>query len=1190
MYCPRCGFDNPAGTRFCGRCGSALFGPCPACGASNPPGFAFCGACGTSLSSAYPAPVSTPAASARGSGEERRVVTILFADVTGSTALAEHLDAEQTRTIMTRFFDAMTQEIVRHEGTVEKFIGDEVMAVFGLPAIHEDDPERAVRAALAMHERLRRMNAEIDPSWGVTLRMRVGINTGEVVANRHAAQKGEFMVTGDAVNVAARLRSAADPGATVVGERTYRDTAGVAEYHPLPSLTVKGKATPLRAWALAGMLPVPRRRGLGGLSAPLVGREDELLLLQGLLHRVIKEGQPYLVTIIGMPGVGKTRLFEELRAVLPPSVIVRQDRSLPYGSTALWSVGEMIRADAGILLDDPLSVMGEKLQRRLDDLLGEARDSVEGRQLRAHLARVLGMPTDDGEAAHDGSRENLFWALRRYFERLAAQGPLILGFEDLHWGDSELLDFVEYLARWATGVPLLIICLARPDLLETRSGWGGGKRNHTALFLEPLNSDDTGRLLQKLLRADALPPDIRRGVAVAEGNPFFVEEILRMLIDAGNLQRAGDQWEVIGPLTQAVPDTIQGVLAARLDRLPPEERTAIQEASIIGKVFWTGALAHIAGVGESSLASVLQGLESRDLILEHGQPALEGQREFSFSHILTHDVAYAMLPKATRCDKHRMFAAWLERTVGDRTDAYAEFLAHHWLRAASLGREIGLERGWAADASKALDYSLAAGRRAARVYANDQARIHFETARALAAELGADPQRIAAVEGLADIHALAAQWERASHLYREALDYHLQKGDAVRQARVQSRIGSTFSGIFDFRQALPHIQSAMEALTNEKDQRELAGVYIQMARTQTALGNFKEAEEFGLLGLRRAEQHDLPLLVSEGNHVLGFLSTLLGRPDATAYYAKSIEIAERLNDPGQVIHSYRYKGFHHRARGEYPEARHALTRALALAREANNRPRIAWGYYSLGHVYFVTGEWKAATSSLREYLAMSEEVPTWVEYAKSILAFLQGDLPEALALAHGAIAHAEKRRDLPNLGFTIDWCAFLHLRLKQPAECRQLLTDALARLIPIGVFWPAYLHPLAAEAALALGDVEGAAEHCQQAACKDWVEIKPAQAKLLRARGLLCIAQQKWDEGQALIHEAADRYGAIGQPYDRAVCLEALADTFEQSGRAGDQGRAQEALREAVEIYRQLGVDFEVRRLHGTPRAGEADP
>jgi class 3 adenylate cyclase/tetratricopeptide (TPR) repeat protein len=1123
-----------------------------------------------------------------GSKEERRVVTILFADVTGSTGLAERLDPEQVRTIMSRFFEAMTQEIARHEGTIEKYIGDEVMAVFGLPVTHEDDPERAVRAALAMHQRLGRLNAEFDPSWGVALQMRIGINTGEVVANPRAAEKGEFMVTGDAVNVAARLRGAAAPGMTVVGERTYHDTVRVAEYHSLPSLTVKGKTAPLAAWSLTGILAAPARRGLGGVHARLVGREDELTLLQGLLHRVIREGQPYMVTIIGMPGVGKTRLFEELRAGLPPSVVVRQGRSLPYGSTALWSVREIIRADAGVSLDDPLPMMAEKLRRRLDELLGEPRDTLEGRQLNAHLARVLGVPADDGETVRDGSRENLFWALRRYFERLAARSPLILVFEDVHWADGELLDFIEYLARWAAGLPLFTLCLARPDLLETRPGWGGGKRNHTSLFLEPLHADDTERLIRELLRSDTLPAGLSRTVAVAQGNPFFVEEILRMLIDAGTIQRAGDLWKVVGEFTQAVPDTVQGVLAARLDRLRPDERIAIQGASIIGKVFWTGALAHIAGLTESSLGSLLEALESRDLVLEHEHSALEGQREFSFRHILTHDVAYAMLPKATRCDKHRAFAGWMERMAGDRTEPYAEILAHHWLQAARLGREIGLQRDWAAAASKALEYSLAAGRRAARVYANDQARAHFEAARALALELGADSQRIAAVEGLADIHALGAQWEQASRLYQEALDYHLQKGDTVRQARVQSRIGSTFSGIFDFRQALPHIQSAMEALRSGEDQRELAAVYIQMARTQTSLGHFHEAEEFGRLGLRAAEQHNLPLLVSEGNHVLGFLSTLLGRPDATAYYTKSIEIAERLNDPGQVSHSYRYKGFYHRARGEYREARQALERALALAQETNNRPRIAWGYYSLGHVHFVTGDWTAAALSLRAYLAMSEEVPTWVEYARSILAFLAGNLPEAIKLAPAAVAHAEDRRDLPNLGFTLEWCAFLRLRLKQPAECRQLLADALARLMPVGVFWPAYLHPPAAEAALALGDIEGAAEHCRQAARKEWAEIKPAQSRLLRARGLLGIAQQRWDEGPVLLREAADLYGAIGRPYDRALCLETLSDSLRGSGREADLIRAEEALREAVEIYRRLGADFEVRRLRGESGADEA--
>jgi len=1169
MRCPQCSFDNPAGTKFCGQCGTRLGTPCPSCGTINPEGFAFCGTCGASLAS-----VAAPTPTA----EERKVVTILFADVTGSTAIAERLDPEQMRAMMGRFFQAMTEVIGRYEGTVEKFIGDEVMAVFGLPITHEDDPERAVRAAAAMRERLDELNRELEATRGIALQMRIGINTGEVVADPQATEKGEFMVTGDAVNIAARLRGTADPGGIVVGDRTYWNTAPLAEYRALTSLALKGKALPVKAWEFLGMLPEATRRGPGGLRARMIGREEEVTLLNGVIQRVIREGRPHLVTILGEPGVGKTRLFQEISALLPPSVTVRLGRSLPYGSTALWAVAEIIRSDCGVLRSDTLALMTEKVQQRVADLWGQESETGEARQITTHLARILGIRGLSADPTPEGSREDLFWALRRYFERLAGRAPLILAFEDLHWGDAELLDLIEYVGQWASGVPLLVLCLTRPELLEERPAWGGGKRNYTSLFLDPLTNEHTGQLLQELLETTKVPDVVSDAVTVAEGNPFFVEEILRMLLDAGALQRRDGAWESAGPFVQSVPDTIQGVITARLDRLSREEKSALQEASILGTRFWIGGLAHVTGESETALLPVLTALQSKDFLAEHGRSQLEGQREFSFRNLVIRDVAYAMLPKSKRSEKHQRFGEWLEQTYGDRAEEFADLLAHHWSQAANLARDIGLSEQWKEVAPKALRYALTAGRRAARVYANERALTHFEAARALAEELGADTERISAIEGLADVHALQAQWEKASSLYQEALAYHQRKGDPVRQARVESRIGSTFSGVFDFRGALPHIQSAMDMLKVQHEDRELASIYLQMARTQTAVGDFVGAEEFAHKGIALAEGYNLPSQLAEGHWALGFISTLLGRPDAEVYFRRSVEIAER-HDVGWAIQAYAWNAFRHRWRGEYGAALEAYTKALALARETNNRPRIAFCLMGFGTTHFQNGAWPEAAAFWRQYLAMAEEVPAWVEHARGMLAFLQGNLDEALEWAQKFLPHAERRREVTSSVLAVDWYGFLSLRLRRPGEARQVFESALERFTPMGVFWPAFFHPPAAEAALALDDISGAAEHCRQAERYLPMNIKPAQARLLRARGLVSAAQRSWSEAITLIQQAAELYEAIGQPYDRARCLDAQADVYKRQGGADNNGRAVAVLRAAAEIYQKLGADFEVRRI-----------
>jgi len=1111
--------------------------------------------------------------------EERKVVTVLFADVSGSTAMAERLDPEQMRAIMTQFFQSMAEVVVRFEGTVEKFVGDEVMAVFGLPTAHEDDPERAVRAALAMRERLEELNRDLAPR-GVTLQMRIGINTGEVVASAQAAERGEFMVTGDAVNVAARLRGAAEPGMVLVGERTYTNTVALAEYRPLAPLALKGKALPVAAWELLRVLPEAARRGLSGLRASLIGREEELALLQGVIQRVLRERRPYLVTLLGAPGVGKTRLLEEMLLALPAAVTVRQGRSLPYGSTALWAVAEIIRADCGILRSDSLESMTGKLEARIDELWGGERESGEARQIAVHLARVLNIPGLASDLAPESSREDLFWALRRYVEQVAAHGPLLLVFEDLHWGDVELLDLIEYLAQWTSGVPLLILCLTRPELLEVRPAWGGGKRNYTALFLEPLSAESTRRLLQELLRLEEVPDAVAATVAVAEGNPYFVEEILRMLIDTGALQRRDGRWEASGVLTATVPDTIQGVVTARLDRLSREEKTVLQEAAILGTRFWMGGLAHVTGEREPALLPVLVALQGKDFLVEHARSQLEGQREFAFKNLIIRDVAYAMLPKGKRLEKHQRFGGWLEQTYGEGAEQFADLLAHHWGQAARLAQEIGLPEQWRDIAPKALRYALLAGRRAARVYANEQAVTHFESARQLAERLGTDPERIAALEGLADVYALQAKWEEASRLYQEALTYHQQKGDAVRQARMQSRIGSTFaSGVFDFRQAVRHVQSAMEVLEGRREPRELAALNIQMARIQSFMGDFARADAYVRAGLALAEEHGLAAQVAEGRLYLAWNDVAMGRPEALETYPAAVAELERIGDPSRLVMGMYGLNVLYTGRGEYGQARRPLERALALASEMGHRTRICLSYMALGRLHLLTGDWTAARQALESYMRWSAEIPSWVKIVRSELAFLDGNLEAALQWSLEAVEDAEQRRELLEHGRVVDWCAFLYLRVGRAREAFDLISKALEQHATMKTFWPPYLHPLAAEAAVGLGDLQVAEAHCAQAEALSWMKLQPAQARLLQARGLVGAARGLWNEAISLLRQAVDLYRKIGQPYDQALALEALANVYRRRGEGGDESQAANALAEAAAIYRRLGAEFELRRM-----------
>ena len=620
---------------------------CPACGQENPEGFRLCGMCGAAL-----VPAAAPPR------EERKVVTILFTDLVGSTALAEGRDPEDVSATLSAYYAQLRAELERHGGTVEKFIGDAVMAVFGAPVSHEDDPERAVRAALAIRD-----------SIGDELQIRTAVNTGEaLVALGAKPGEGDAMVAGDVVNTAARLQSAAPVNGILVGEGTYRATRQTIEYREAAPVEAKGKAEPVKVWEAVGA-----RSRFGSdveekLRTPLVGRARERDLLADALTRTRTEQSAQLVTLVGVPGIGKSRLVAELFQITDAEdeiISWRQGRSLPYGErVSFWALGEIVKAHAGILESDDSATAEEKLDSMVEGL---AEDEAEREWLTRHTRPLVGL-----EGAERAEREEAFAAWRRLLEAAAEQRPLVLVFEDLHWADDGLLDFVDHLADWATTVPLLIVCTARPELLDRRPGWGGGKRNAFTVSIGALSNEETAVLLQRLLDRAVLDADAQQAVLQrAEGNPLYAEEYARMLAE----HEGGDL---------ALPETVQGLIAARVDGLGPEEKALLQEASVIGKVFWPGAL-------PASEELTLHALERKEFIRRDRRSSIAGEMQYAFLHALVRDVAYGQIPRAERAQKHGRAAEWLSSLAGDRAEDHAEMLAHHYHEALRLSEAAGLD-------------------------------------------------------------------------------------------------------------------------------------------------------------------------------------------------------------------------------------------------------------------------------------------------------------------------------------------------------------------------------------------------------------------------------------------------------------------------------------------------------------------
>jgi class 3 adenylate cyclase len=647
---------------------------CSACGQENPEIARFCLACGSPLAG----PSARP-------DKERRIVSVIFVDLVGFTARAERLDPEEVHAILTPYHDCVREEIQSFGGVVEKFIGDAVMAVFGAPTAFGDDAERAMRAALAVRESVRAMNerdAQLD------LQLRIAVNTGEaLVSLRTRPELGESMVAGDVVNTASRLQQAAPVNGILVGEETYAATRDAIIYEPASPVIAKGKTDPLVTWlALRAATAVGERR----LSArPLVGRVRELDSLRGIWERTVEERRPHLVTVLGAAGVGKTRLGVEFAGIVSEldGRTVR-GRSLPYrDSSAYGAFAAHVKQLCRIFESDPVEVGIQKLRDEVATLL-----DAEAPTVAEHLAILLGLDTEGSVA----DRETLFFSIRGFIEAVASGKPTVLVFEDLHWGDAGLLDLVEMLAARLRDVPVFILVLARPELLDARPAWGGGLPQHTALQLEPLAEPEARELASQLLTQLPLHQLDERAAlfaATAEGNPLFIEQLAAAVTETSQGTDA------------SLPTTVRGIVAARLDALPPSERAVLLDAAVQGKVFWRGALERMTDNWEG-LPELLGALERRDLIRRDRVSAIEGDQQYTFKHVLIHDVAYDLLPRARRQERHEQCARFLEDTTAEIGEAGAA-LARHW-------RDAG-------NHDRAIDYLVAAAEQAERGWAKDRA-------------------------------------------------------------------------------------------------------------------------------------------------------------------------------------------------------------------------------------------------------------------------------------------------------------------------------------------------------------------------------------------------------------------------------------------------------------------------------------
>jgi class 3 adenylate cyclase/tetratricopeptide (TPR) repeat protein len=792
---------------------------CLNCGQENPGGFRFCGGCGSPLVDVARRP----------EGEERKVVTVLFCDLVGFTSRSDHADPEDVGAMLRPFHRRLRHEIERVGGTLDKLIGDAVMAVFGVPAVHEDDPERAVRCALRMLEAIAELN-QAHPA--LELAVRIGVNTGEALVALTPGADSEGVV-GDVVNTAARLQGVAPVNGVVVGEATWRATRTLFAYEQLVPVQVKGKAEAVPTYRVLGARSRPGVDLTAPPATPLIGRVEELAALQRCYRQAVSEHAVQLVTILGEPGVGKSRLVRELAGFVdaqPDLVAWRRGHCLSYGEpVGFWALGEVVKSQAGILESDDPREGAAKLDATVRAL---ADDASEREWLKARLAPLVGFAAA-GEAAV--GRDESFMAWRRFLQLVATRGPLVLVIEDLQWADPALLDFLEELVDQAAPAGLLVVATARPELLERRPGWGAGRPHATTVSLGPLDDEGTALLLAALLGQSMLPAEVQALLLErAGGNPLYAEEFVRLLTDRGMLTRHGN---LVRASDLPLPDSVQALIAARLDALAPEHKTLLQDAAVFGKVFWSGALAAMGGVSEEEVRPGLAQLERKELVRAARLSAVEGETEYSFWHGLIRDVAYAQIPRTGRSRRHRAAAEWIQALAGDRAADRAELIAYHFSQALVHAR-AARESGLAGLEGSTRDALVLAGHSTMGL---DVAKAETYYQQALELSPPGTPGRARVLAHAARAAFQAGRVAEAAGAYEEAIAGFAAEGDVVGHGEVLNRLSSVLWNQGETRRAREALVGAIELLEGARAGPELCSAYAQMAMDRVMSGHPQEA-------------------------------------------------------------------------------------------------------------------------------------------------------------------------------------------------------------------------------------------------------------------------------------------------------------------------------------------------------------
>jgi len=946
--CPACGFLNTGDAVFCGRCGGVLGPTCSACGAGPlAPGITFCTACGAELARSAVA-------------LERKVVSVVFVDVVGFTSMSEKLDPEDVRRVLDPYYLRAREELERYGGTVEKFIGDAVMALFGSPVAHEDDPERAVRAAYAVREAVHGLASGDDTP---ALHVRIGITTGEAVVDVNSRpDEGKATAHGDVVNAAARLQTGAPVDAILVDERTYRATRFQIDFHSEPPLHAKGKAQPLPVWSVVSP------RGRTGTDRAhhdrrLVGRRHESEVLAGALAEGLSAGEPRMVTLVGPPGIGKSRQVWELYQRVEEGtdlVFWRQGRSLPYGDgVTFWALAEIVKGHAGILATDPAVIVEEKLRIAVEDVVADAN---EARWIEDHLSPLAGL-TSARELRGD-HRIEAFTAWRRFLEAIAARSPLVLVFEDMHWADDSLLEFIaDHLGSRFSG-RLLVLVTCRPELIERRPGWGTGRSGAAILELAPLSDDETARLVANLLEASDLPAELRSALlASAGGNPLFAEEYVRMLLDRGLLRTAGAGPELAGS-ELPMPESVQSIIAARLDGLPLEEKLLVQDAAVVGRAFWLGALSQIGARQRWSVEHLLHELERKQLVRRERTSIVLSEPQFSFSHAVVRDVAYEQIPRALRSDKHRRTAGWIETLSPERSEDRAGMLAHHYLRALRYA-----PGGAPRDASlvESARYALRdAGDRSLRLNAFAEAARFFDEALGLWPEDAAERVDVVFRLGSARVHAESA----GAELLEEARDAFLEERRPEQAAEAMVLIGELLWMRGD-PQAFRHFEEAADLLLDTPTSYSKAYVLSSLSRFHMIAGENQRAIEVGLEALEMADELRIDELRAHALDSIGLARARIGDPKGIADLEQSITIAVAGNSL-ESVRGYANLGNALVEHGDLGRAFELYEQGRDAARRFGDADRILWFEVERMYECYWRGTWD-------DVLRLADEIVAQVE-------------------------------------------------------------------------------------------------------------------------------------------------------------------------------------------------------------------